>query len=130
MNSWLTPAYRQFLLTVLGPPVVSFFFFLMIGRPPRSPLFPSAPLSRSGLDLELLHGLGRRREADTAIECIVGRAVKRDVVGACATVGAEGCQVTVRSWTPAHARISRDRKSTRLNSSHGYISYAVFCLKK
>ena len=61
-----------------------------------------------GLDLELLHGLGRRREADTAIECIVGRAVKRDVVGACATVGAEGCQVTVRSWTPAHARISRE----------------------
>src|SRR2546429_6814146 len=29
-----------------------------------------------------------------------------------------------------HERLSRDRKSTRLNSSHGYISYAVFCLKK
>src|SRR2546422_1937977 len=47
----------------------------------------------------------------------------------------------VRLWSPAHpraagdrrgpaARVSRDRKSTRLNSSHGYISYAVFCLKK
>src|SRR2546422_7284317 len=33
-------------------------------------------------------------------------------------------------WRSAPARISTDRKSTRLNSSHGYISYAVFCLKK
>src|SRR2546429_7231621 len=35
-------------------------------------------------------------------------------------------------WTSAEARLyrMRDRKSTRLNSSHGYISYAVFCLKK
>src|SRR5712675_3052036 len=36
-----------------------------------------------------------------------------------------------RSWpAPRSTRGSRDRKSTRLNSSHGYISYAVFCLKK
>src|SRR2546422_7040553 len=35
-----------------------------------------------------------------------------------------------RTVTPRHCRKRRDRKSTRLNSSHGYISYAVFCLKK
>src|SRR2546422_5061607 len=34
------------------------------------------------------------------------------------------------TWMPARRRVPRDRKSTRLNSSHGYISYAVFCLKK
>src|SRR5687768_18233915 len=37
---------------------------------------------------------------------------------------------TARPSTPARPRGGRDRKSTRLNSSHGYISYAVFCLKK
>src|SRR3989449_11785689 len=40
------------------------------------------------------------------------------------TITAEGVN------TPAHLERSLDRKSTRLNSSHGYISYAVFCLKK
>src|SRR6266536_1359908 len=49
-----------------------------------------------GLDLELLHGLGRRREADTAIECVVWRAVERDVIGPCAAVSTEGRQVAVR----------------------------------
>src|SRR2546429_2575527 len=36
----------------------------------------------------------------------------------------------VSKWMSAEREDSRDRKSTRLNSSHGYISYAVFCLKK
>src|SRR2546422_1631742 len=36
----------------------------------------------------------------------------------------------VQRWQEVHSLRSRDRKSTRLNSSHGYISYAVFCLKK
>src|SRR2546422_2715580 len=40
-----------------------------------------------------------------------------------------GCFVTVKAPSPKGTRV-RDRKSTRLNSSHGYISYAVFCLKK
>src|SRR5687768_17756613 len=39
-------------------------------------------------------------------------------------------RAVVRSDPPARARLRSDRKSTRLNSSHGYISYAVFCLKK
>src|SRR2546422_8053866 len=37
---------------------------------------------------------------------------------------------TAAPVTPENLSLSRDRKSTRLNSSHGYISYAVFCLKK
>src|SRR5687768_18006008 len=73
---------------------MSFLFFLMIRRPPRSTLFPYTTLFRS-----------------------------------------PGCSWRCR-WCSCSAPCSRprmpysDRKSTRLNSSHGYISYAVFCLKK
>src|SRR2546422_9688025 len=77
-----------------------FFFFLMIRRPPRSTLFPYTTLFRSQ-DLPLVVGV-RERDFDQVVE-----ASRRDERG-----------------------IERDRKSTRLNSSHGYISYAVFCLKK
>src|SRR2546422_8079328 len=51
-------------------------------------------------------------------------------------VADDGCEVNVPEWHDivdplAHRTVGkRDRKSTRLNSSHGYISYAVFCLKK
>src|SRR2546426_8031325 len=95
---------------------VFFFFFLMIRRPPRSTLFPYTTLFRS-------HDLvaGERDE----------RAVEPEVPvedGACAAVAHEpeprehhGCLL---------AEYARDRKSTRLNSSHLVISYAVFCLKK
>src|SRR2546429_5473693 len=77
----------------------------MIRRPPRSTLFPYTTLFRSpGVydPVALEHGL-RLVAGDTH-----GRAV--------AHAGAD--------------EIPGDRKSTRLNSSHGYISYAVFCLKK
>src|SRR3712207_8227765 len=82
-----------------------FFFFLMIRRPPRSTLFPYTTLFRSD----------------------------------------PGCSVSWRSTSPSMwlsemgaktpGRVTRrtavqDRKSTRLNSSHANISYAVFCLKK
>src|SRR5215204_7122550 len=76
------------------------FFFLMIRRPPRSTLFPYTTLFRS----------------------------------------APACLAPARGWAPAggwHGPARRrrrspssDRKSTRLNSSHTVISYAVFCLKK
>src|SRR2546429_9281016 len=84
------------------------FFFLMIRRPPRSTLFPYTTLFRSLEDAcgELLgHTWARVRDAH------------RDAVAHAAR----------RDPDPAGRR---DRKSTRLNSSHGYISYAVFCLKK
>src|SRR2546430_12662353 len=82
-----------------------FFFFLMIRRPPRSTLFPYTTLFRSlGADLDD-HAPG----------------VRAHHLGAGAT-GA-GDEVGM-------AEYGLDRKSTRLNSSHSQISYAVFCLKK
>src|SRR5687768_17816371 len=86
----------------------------MIRRPPRSTLFPYTTLS----DL-----------VQTASE-----------VGTLTRSGSEGLRFDPRSrfglvWQPRaggerRVRTTGDRKSTRLNSSHGYISYAVFCLKK
>src|SRR2546429_7340342 len=77
-----------------------FFFFLMIRRPPRSTLFPYTTLFRSG---HLQRG-----GSPTTFDRLLG----------------------LRFGAAAVKRKPRDRKSTRLNSSHGYISYAVFCLKK
>src|SRR5204862_8148021 len=79
-----------------------FFFFLMIRRPPRSTLFPYTTLFRSRRALGLLFS--------TCIRALI--------------------------WVPFMASVAfttvctLDRKSTRLNSSHVEISYAVFCLKK
>src|SRR2546429_5164896 len=79
----------------------------MIRRPPRSTLFPYTTLFRS--QIQRLRGRGAEN-ATTDAERAFGLRL------------------------PTHERellrLSRDRKSTRLNSSHGYISYAVFCLKK
>src|SRR5256885_9951356 len=77
-----------------------FFFFLMIRRPPRSTLFPYTTLFRSAGA-----GVPRRRRA---------RNPEKRRLSASRRGRARG----------------RDRKSTRLNSSHLVISYAVFCLKK
>src|SRR2546429_3128182 len=83
----------------------------MIRRPPRSTLFPYTTLFRS------YRGY------------LIGFALP--TLWLFTTASATGPDATRRSQTSAHCRtISRDRKSTRLNSSHGYISYAVFCLKK
>src|SRR5260221_6961450 len=85
------------------------FFFLMIRRPPRSTLFPYTTLFRSRAGRRT--GCGRRAARPTPTE--VAR------VPGCAR----------RSSTRASSDRT-DRKSTRLNSSHTVISYAVFCLKK
>src|SRR2546429_1359716 len=79
----------------------------MIRRPPRSTLFPYTTLFRSEIEQ---HGRSDQRRAEDEPQPLERR-VQRHVV-------ARG------------ARGAADRKSTRLNSSHGYISYAVFCLKK
>src|SRR2546429_5997329 len=76
------------------------FFFLMIRRPPRSTLFPYTTLFRSGTSRAVKASLDRADEDPLE-----------------------------RGLTAVRVDAS-DRKSTRLNSSHGYISYAVFCLKK
>src|SRR2546421_9480024 len=80
----------------------------MIRRPPRSTLFPYTTLFRS------LSTLGLR-----------GQSTSRDQ-GRSWTVS----RVDQTGWADLQARLRRDRKSTRLNSSHDQISYAVFCLKK
>src|SRR2546422_3904750 len=82
---------------------VFFFFFLMIRRPPRSTLFPYTTLFRS------------RQSARARVEPAHGR-------------GSPLLRRAVPRRGDGRDRV--DRKSTRLNSSHGYISYAVFCLKK
>src|SRR3712207_7439131 len=84
----------------------------MIRRPPRSTLFPYTTLFRSWRCSRASCGEVRRRAGDAA----AGRARGRG--GAAALVRGGG-----RHAPP-------DRKSTRLNSSHANISYAVFCLKK
>src|SRR3712207_7004135 len=92
----------------------------MIRRPPRSTLFPYTTLFRSittamaapGLSPELHNHLGRATEV---------------------LQHASGLVEQLRVWAKQQASSSpppEDRKSTRLNSSHANISYAVFCLKK
>src|SRR3712207_6922107 len=100
------------------------FFFVMIRRPPRSTLFPyttlfrsqhehPAPVGRVGRDVE------QRRLADA------GRAGEQQH----AAVMADGVE-EVGQQSDVGGAPDQDRKSTRLNSSHANISYAVFCLKK
>src|SRR2546422_7888841 len=84
----------------------------MIRRPPRSTLFPYTTLFRSPAAL---------RAAGPTYAPGAGPGARGHVAYAGTGRGAPGA-----TSSPAHA----DRKSTRLNSSHGYISYAVFCLKK
>src|SRR5687768_18068456 len=81
----------------------------MIRRPPRSTLFPYTTLFRSAMDRRVksskARGGNQPRRGCRVDELVNGFVAPRDFRG-------------------------QDRKSTRLNSSHGYISYAVFCLKK
>src|SRR2546430_5280959 len=102
----------------------------MIRRPPRSTLFPYTTLFRSHDDVPPAgdhngrprYGTGCAR-ADVARRWLLGRhAWRRVPVKTDDLIFVAG---TLRqAWRP-----SRDRKSTRLNSSHSQISYAVFCLK-
>src|SRR2546422_4746767 len=82
----------------------------MIRRPPRSTLFPYTTLFRSDtgrIDYDQVREVARRERPRILI-------------------GGGSAYARIIDF----AALRRDRKSTRLNSSHGYISYAVFCLKK
>src|SRR2546422_3915120 len=94
----------------------------MIRRPPRSTLFPYTTLFRSDVRT------GSRRFAGAAPECASATARFADVRLEAGDAGRaqSGARGNGGTGTPP----TGDRKSTRLNSSHGYISYAVFCLKK
>src|SRR3712207_7899790 len=85
----------------------------MIRRPPRSTLFPYTTLFRSRIDAEHTEEeeRGRGRECAAAVSRVAH--------------GLTGCEKPAEPATQ-----TEDRKSTRLNSSHANISYAVFCLKK
>src|SRR5687768_17673697 len=102
----------------------------MIRTPPRSTLFPYTTLFRSSRD-RIDRGTNTRR-ARRRIRLNLGEAATGEDVGRSRTPPLRKSQSFVGNSRQAIARMnfSRDRKSTRLNSSHGYISYAVFCLKK
>src|SRR5688572_32353806 len=94
------------------------FYFLMIRRPPRSTLFPYTTLFRSTQETSSF-SLSKSRATKGII--IERRSLSAYVIHPTAILR------TRISFNPSH---SLDRKSTRLNSSHSQISYAVFCLKK
>src|SRR3712207_9122600 len=97
-----------------------FLFFLMIRRPPRSTLFPYTTLFRSFDFFEreaLLGGLFVQGATDGVVEGLIGVE---------ASLGDFLFDVRIALG----GEVLEDRKSTRLNSSHANISYAVFCLKK
>src|SRR3712207_7670662 len=100
-------------------------FFLMIRRPPRSTLFPYTTLFRSelvaGMEARKAEFAGRVRTVPVSQEHPL-ELIEFDEIGA--LVRYVGDRKTREAIT------ERDRKSTRLNSSHANISYAVFCLKK
>src|SRR3712207_8507200 len=95
-----------------------YFFFLMIRRPPRSTLFPYTTLFRSTAvdwreaNRPLFEALALERRTVALIIMLI------TVVAA------------LNITTTLALLVVEDRKSTRLNSSHANISYAVFCLKK
>src|SRR2546430_11611210 len=97
-----------------------FFFFLMIRRPPRSTLFPYTTLFRSQDD-RAVHGPPGARRRDQL------RSVFLRLRHPC---GGRVPHFHERKHHHCRSQAFRDRKSTRLNSSHSQISYAVFCLKK
>src|SRR5207248_9331316 len=96
---------------------ISFFFFLMLLRPPTSTLFPYTTLFRSLWSATAGGGkLATHPDRDGAL--IV-------------SLPPEATDVRLEFREPSRVRYAAgDRKSTRLNSSHRTISYAVFCLKK
>src|SRR3712207_7473317 len=97
-------------------------FFLMIRRPPRSTLFPYTTLFRS---MRRQQRAARLREPGVVGQ-LVGHGEPRH-----AGVLRETENVVDRAHQEVEGHgLTGDRKSTRLNSSHANISYAVFCLKK
>ena len=98
--------------------LVHFVFFLMIRRPPRSTLFPYTTLFRSTIPSEAY-----KADINTTIKALHPLFKK---------IWLE--EIVPEDWKQSYlvklAKKGGDRKSTRLNSSHANISYAVFCLKK
>src|SRR5256885_8096211 len=122
-------------LTELLSSLIFFFFFLMIRRPPRSTLFPYTTLFRSWPP----SGLWPRGSGPSPLASQALTWSPKDTGPAGSGQAEPPVQTAVTSCPPIQYATSRqsdtlqdtrDRKSTRLNSSHLVISYAVFCLKK
>src|SRR5258708_25167057 len=92
------------------------FFFLMIRRPPRSTLFPYTTLFRSGAA-----GCPYESALQPVAPQTVAPRTKRAAIAR---------TLFIATSEDREETSKKDRKSTRLNSSHQIISYAVFCLKK
>src|SRR3712207_8322483 len=90
----------------------------MIRRPPRSTLFPYTTLFRSE------QSYSERQLYESALDRIV-----REIAAVNKLTDTEALKLIEQSLAKSPRRV-KDRKSTRLNSSHANISYAVFCLKK
>src|SRR5690606_41038607 len=102
--------------------VLCFCVFLLIQRPPRSTLFPYTTLFRSDVDFLVLDATNRityTHEVDVLMQAT--EAVRKQ--------GKQPPKIVFYTNTKSGEGM-QDRKSTRLNSSHVKISYAVFCLKK
>src|SRR2546422_8234838 len=90
----------------------------MIRRPPRSTLFPYTTLFRSAVPLSVTGSTAPGVADPAGGRTSIAWAVQNEL------------PVPLVAPNRMRSRPEADRKSTRLNSSHGYISYAVFCLKK
>src|SRR3712207_8838827 len=98
----------------------------MIRRPPRSTLFPYTTLFRSAVAANLVP----RPLVETQIAFIGARAIMAGVETGVFEALSDGPRDAAEVARVCGTEPSADRKSTRLNSSHANISYAVFCLKK
>src|SRR2546422_7910513 len=99
----------------------------MIRRPPRSTLFPYTTLFRSRLPAQL----GEIAHLRNGIILVTGPTGSGKSSTLAAIVDKMNEERAIHILTIEDPiEFLQDRKSTRLNSSHGYISYAVFCLKK
>src|SRR2546430_4068702 len=97
----------------------------MIRRPPRSTLFPYTTLFRS-----LVSGIGTRPSGVARYHFLYALQLQEDCLQAPEAAAGQGCRFFGVPVCLVHRYLLKDRKSTRLNSSHSQISYAVFCLKK
>src|SRR2546427_7930811 len=97
----------------------------MIRRPPRSTLFPYTTLFRSAFQKVILKSAVGRDRSHRVEDC-----KKNGTTVACVSDTRQRAHTSIGTRKGSGFAIFKDRKSTRLNSSHSQISYAVFCLKK
>src|SRR5205807_10384322 len=107
-----------------------FLFLLLLRRPPTPTLFPYTTLFRS-TPVDVHRDANRDVGRECSLRCGCSADVAAKIHSVCLRIlHFRVCPLFSRDANPFRAGASIDRKSTRLNSSHLVISYAVFCLKK